>query len=208
MLRLSSLAVLLLALTPKAARAEGALTITRPQYRLFKEYEDALRDERVQKLKDKERLPAIAHNFKIKEKDLREAVALGEQQASQVEGVEGSALKSAFQGSALQGRTGELRVDASKGHVVTYVQWFNADPALLDQEACLAAERAVTAAPLTGTVFLYANDAAKKDQKIYSSLISAENAARIKEDQIHDFAQTRYVRLFEKRQAGAAAASR
>ena len=205
MFRRLSLIALLLTLTPKTAKAEGGLTITRPQYQLFKDYQDALTDERVQKMKEKDRLPAIARNQKVKEKELREAVALGEQQATQVEGLEGASLKGAFQGTVLQGRTGELRVDASKGHVVTYVQWFNADPALLDQEACLAAERAVAAAPLTGTVFLYANDTAKRDQKVYSALISAENAARIKEDQIHDFAQTRYLRLFEKRQAGPAA---
>jgi hypothetical protein len=205
MLRAALLASLLCLLAaPRAALAAEALTITRAQYQLFKDYQDALQDERVQKLKEKDRLPAIARNFKIKEKDLREALEAGEQQGPQVESSENAALASAYQGTALQGRTGELRVDASKGHVVTYVQWFNADPALLDQEACLAAVRAVGAAPLTGTVFLYAHNAGKKDQKVYSSLISAENASRIKEDQIHDFAQTRYLRLFEKRQAGSA----
>ncbi len=193
----------LAALAPRAARAD-AITITRSQYQLFRDYQDALQDEKVQKLKEKERLGAIARNFKVREKDLREAVALGTEQAGQVESAEGAALKAAFHGTPLDGRLGELRVDASKGHVVTYVQWFNADPALLDQEACLAAARAIAAAPLTGTVFLYAHAAGKKEQKVYSSLISAENAGRIKEDQIHDFAQTRYVRLFEKRQAGGA----
>ena len=203
MSRILLLGLTLAALAPRAARAD-ALTITRTQYQLYRDYQDALQDEKVQKLKEKDRLAAIARNFKVKEKDLREAVALGTEQAGQVESTEGAALKAAFHGTALDGRTGELRVDASKGHVVTYVQWFNLDPALLDQEACLAAARAVASAPLTGTVFLYAHAASKKEQRVYSSLISAENAGRIKEDQIHDFAQTRYVRLFEKRRAGAA----
>jgi hypothetical protein len=187
-----------------ALAASPGLSITRAQYQLYKDYQGALDDARVQKMKEKDRLPAIARNFKVKEKELREAIELGEKEGPQVEQVEGAALKDAFKGTPLEGHTGELRVDASKGHVVTYVQWFNSDPTKLDQEACYAAARAIQAAPLTGTIFLYAHDGKQKDRKIYSSLISAENAGRIKEDQIPDFALTRYVRLFEKRQNVAA----
>ena len=91
----------------------------------------------------------------------------------------------------------DLSVDASKGHIVAYVQWTNADPALLNQEACVAAIRAHAAAPLAGTYFLTAVDGSKA--KVFNVLISNENAERIKEDKIVDFASTRYAGLFEKR---------
>jgi hypothetical protein len=185
----------------RAAHADGgSLTITRQQYQLYKDYQDALQDPRVEKMKEKDRLPAIAHNFKVKEKELKAAVEKGDAEASQVEAIETAALKEAFKGTPLDGHLGEIRVDASKGHIVSYVQWYNSDTSKLDQEACYAATRAIKAATLTGTVYLYANDATAKDKKVYSSLISAENALRIKEDQIVDFALTRYKGLFEKRQ--------
>ncbi|MBS2032991.1 MAG: hypothetical protein JST54_34280 [Deltaproteobacteria bacterium] len=185
------------------AHADGGLTITKAQLQLYRDYQDALTDERVQKIKPKERLGAIAKNFKVKLPVLEAAIAAGEKEAEQVEPTEVAAIKGAFAGSPLEGKIGDVRVDAKKGHVIAYVQWNNSDSAKLDQEACWAAVRAMKAAPLVGTFDLYAQDAAHPDKRIYSSLIGADRAANIKEDQIVDFATTRYVRLFEKREVSA-----
>lgn len=199
-----SLLLTLLALGSTPGLAEETLSITRHQFQLYRDYQGALKDARVQKMKPKDRLAAIARNFRVKEKELRQAIAAGDREGSQVEPVETAALKGAFKGTPLEGQMGELRVDAHEGHVVGYIQWFNTDPSKLDQEACWAASRAVKAAPLVGTFDLYASDSKARDKKVYTALIGADRAVNIHEDQIVDFAQTRYVRLFEKRQVMAA----
>jgi hypothetical protein len=178
------------------ARADG-LTLSRKQYQLYKDYKDALDDDRVKKMKEKDRVPAIARNFKVPVKELQEAIDLGEKEAAQIEPTETAALKTTFAGTALDGHVGEVSVDAAKGHIVAYVTWTNADPAQLNQEACVAAIHARAAAPLAGTYFLTAVDGSKA--KVFNVLISNENAERIKEDKIVDFASTRYAGLFEKR---------
>jgi hypothetical protein len=190
-------------LAPAAARAEGALHITKAQFQLYRDYQDALTDDRVQKMKPKDRLPAIAKNFHVKVAELEAAIAAGDQDAAQVEPQMTEAIKGAFAGSPLEGKLGEIRVDAKKGHVIAYIQWMNGEPQKLDQEACWAAERAVKAAPLVGTFDLYAQDAANKDKRVFSALIGSDRAANIREDQIADFASTRYIRLFEKREGAA-----
>ena len=181
------------------AQADGGITMSRKQYQLYKDYKDALDDDRVKKMKEKDRLPAIARNFKVPVKELQEAIDVGDKEAAQIEPTETAALKAGFAGTPLDGHVSDLSVDASKGHIVAYVTWTNADPAQLNQEACIAAIRAHAAAPLAGTYFLVAVDGTKA--KVFNALISNENAERIKEDKIVDFANTRYAGLFEKRKA-------
>ena len=184
-----------LALFPAQVRADG-VAITRKQYQLYKDYKDALDDARVQKMKEADRLPAIAKNFKVPLKELKEAVEAGERDGAQIEPTQSAALKAAFTGSPLEGHLGDVSVDASKGHIVAYIQWTTSGGPI-DQEACFAAARAAKAAPLAGTYFLTAVDGS--NAKVFQKLISNDNANRIKEDQIVDFATTRYTRLFEKR---------
>jgi hypothetical protein len=181
------------------ALAEG-VHLTRQQFQLYRDYQDALKDDRVQKLKPNQRLPAIAKNFHVKPQELEQAIALGDKEADQVQGDAEAALNGAFGGTPLEGKVAEVKVDARSGHVVASIVWVNGEPAKLDQEACWAAERALHAAPLVGTIALQANDATAKKQKVFSALIGADRASNIHEDRIVDFASTRYVRLFEKRE--------
>lgn len=199
----SLLAASALYLGAPSARADSGLHITKGQFQLYRDYQDALQDPRVQKMKEKDRLPAIARNFHVKLPELKAAIAMGQQEADRVEAAEVSSLKAAFAGSPLEGRIGDVRVDAKKGHIIAYVQWLNSDPTKVDQEACWAAARSVKAAPLVGTFDLYASDAANKDKRVFSALIGADRAVNIKEDQIVDYATTRYLRLFEKRETTA-----
>jgi hypothetical protein len=188
-------------LAPRAYAEGPALHITRAQFQLYRDYQDALADPRVQKIKPSERLNAIARNFHVKPRELQAAVSVGEQEADRIAAAEIASIKGAFDGTPLAGRVGEVRVDASKGHIIAYVEWLNADPTKLEQEACWAAARAVKAAPLVGTFDLYAQDSAEKQKRVFSALIDADRAENIREDQIVDFASTRYIRLFEKRES-------
>jgi len=189
---------------PRSAQADSALKITRTQFQLYRDYQAALTDARVEKMKPAKRLPAIARNFHVKLAELKTAIALGDAEAGQVQQSELAAIKAAFAGTPLEGKLGQVRVDASQGRVIAYVEWFNADPAKLNQEACWVAARTTKAAPLVGTIDLYAQDAAAKTTRVYSALIDADRAANIHEDQIVDFAATRYSRLFEKHAVSAA----
>ena len=195
------LATAFILLAPHAHAETPALHITRAQFQLYRDYQDALTDPRVQKIKPSERLHAIARNFHVKPHDLQAAITAGEQEAEQVQAAEIASIKSAFDGTPLQGKLGDVRVDTTKGHIIAYVEWLNADPSKLEQEACWAAARASKAAPLVGTFDLYAQDAAEKQKRVFSALIDADRAENIREDQIIDFASTRYIRLFEKRES-------
>lgn len=197
-LLLASLLALGLFGRPAPVHAEG-VHLTRAQFQLYRDYQDALKDERVQKIKPELRLSAIARNFHVKPQELQAAITLGDQEADKVQADAEAALHNAFAGTPLEGKVAEVKVDASSGHVVASIVWVNGEPSKLDQEACWAAERALRAAPLVGTFALQANDPGKK-QKIFSALIGADRASNIHEDQIVDFASTRYVRLFEKRE--------
>ena len=188
-------------LAPPAFAEGPALHITRAQFQLYRDYQDALTDPRVQKIKASERLNAIARNFHVKPRELQAAVSVGEQEADRIAAAEIASIKAAFDGTPLAGRVAEVRVDASKGHIIAYVEWLNVDPSKLEQEACWAAARAVKAAPLVGTFDLYAQDSTEKQKRVFSALIDADRAENIREDQIVDFASTRYIRLFERRES-------
>lgn len=182
--------------SPRAAQAE-TLALTKAQFQLFREYQDAAKDERVLKMKEKDRLPAIAKNFKVKLPELEAAIAAGEKEGGQVESASKKAIEAAFAGTPLEGKVKEVTVDATKGHVVGSILW-SSDGTKADEEACWAALKASAAAPLVSTFVLQANGPG--DKKLYGSVIGADRAANIKEAQIIDFATTRYVRLFEKRE--------
>jgi hypothetical protein len=181
---------------PVAASAEeGALAAS--EFKLYRDYLDALEDARVQKLKQSARLAAIAKNFRVPEKKLRAAVekaeAAGGAKAIQAKNEE--TLKAAL-APAFGDRLKEARVDCSHGHVVTYVAWTLDKKDQLDEEAALAAARAVKAAPVTSTVALWALEG---ETKVYEAKISADAARNINEARIKDFADTRYRKLFEGR---------
>src|SRR4029077_17435028 len=96
-------AILLLALVvPRPAAADEGLTITKKQFQLYRDYQDALKDARVQKMKAKDRLPAIAKNFHVKEKELEAAVSQGDKDGAQVESTVLANIKAALKGSPVE----------------------------------------------------------------------------------------------------------
>ena len=70
------------------------------------------------------------------------------------------AIQQAVQGTPLEGRLGEVRVDCSDSHVVTYVSWKADKPEALEQEASLLAVRVRRASPISADIRLWATDPA------------------------------------------------
>ncbi len=195
------LATFLLAASLSAAgpaRADG-INMTEAQFKAYHDYLDALKDPRVQKMKSAKRLPAIAHNFGVPLPKLKAAIQKGEA----LGGVEAitkacqDAIAEGVSGTPLAGRLGEVRVDTSDSHVVTYVSWQADKPEALEQEATLLALRVSKAAPISADIRLWATDPASKEHKLFDGMITGEAAQRIQEARIADFAATRYIKLFE-----------
>ena len=190
-----ALALPLLAAGP--VRAEPS-SLTQEEFKLWKEYKDALEDKRVQSMPEGKRLGAIAKNFKIPEKKLREAVDKGEKDGPAIGKQSEDAIKTALADTDFASRIKEIRVDTSAPHVITYVHWAADKTESIDKEACLAAVRTQKAAPVTGTISVWATDPKDDGKKLFEALISSEAAQKMKEGQIVDFASTRYLKLFEK----------
>ncbi|MHB1845893.1 MAG: hypothetical protein ACYCWW_13790 [Deltaproteobacteria bacterium] len=185
--------------TSGLARAEP-VAMTESEFKAYHDYLDALHDPRVEKLKAAKRLPAIARNFGMPVSQLKRIIAKGERypDLTEVGRQSEAAIHEALEGTDLASRLGEVKVDTSDSHVVTYVSWREAKPEALEQEACLIAVRARKAAPITADLRLWAVDPQNPDHKAFDGMITGEAAARIQETRIPDFAQTRYIKLFEK----------
>jgi hypothetical protein len=192
-----TLALFLPTVLPTPATAAD-LPMSVDEFKLWRDYLAALEDPRVQKMPEKQRLPAIARNFKVSEKVLRKAISSGEQHGADMGRLSEEAIRAAFGDTEIGPRIKELRVDASAAHVITYLTWLGERPELLEREACLAAARIQKASPLTSTIKLEVIDPLDGERKLFEGLISAQNASRIKERSIVDFASTRYIKLFEK----------
>jgi hypothetical protein len=78
------------------------------------------------------------------------------------------------------------------------VQWLNENPDKLAVEASLAAALTNSACPILSTIQVWAQDKANPKSRVFQALISSSAAAKISADKAKDFAQTRYIRLFEK----------
>lgn len=192
------LAVLIAPLLAVAASADAAPSVTHDEFKTYLETRDALEDERVRKMPEKQRIPAIAaRNFKMKPADLQ-AILDKVEAAGGEKGVAAEAKKAveaALAGSVLASRVKEVKLDTSVPHVVTYVVWTVEDPSRLDIEAAIIALKAGSEAPITSTFRLIGKNAAGAD--IYRANISPDRTKRIKEDRIDDWASTRYRNLFE-----------
>lgn len=179
------------------AFAADPLPLTRDEFKMYKHYQVALADPRVQKMKPEARAAAIAKDAKFKLKDLTAVIAKGDE-AGDLKPVCEKNLKEALEGTELKGRLGKIEADLTEEHGVAYVQWMNEKPEVLPIEASIAAATAVAACPVVSTVQVWAMDKANPKARVFQGLIGATAAANIKPDKAKDFAVTRYLRLFEK----------
>ena len=187
--------VLLLALSAVPVFAEP-LELSLDEFKMYRHYQSAMEDARVQKMAPDKRMPAIAKDAKYKLAALEEAVRKGE--ASGDVGAKCmSQLKTALTMTALGQSIHKVEVDAKAEHAVAYLAWTNEDPAQLEEEAATAAAQARACAVLS-SVQVWATAKGNTQQRVFQALISAPAAAKIQPEKIKDFADTRYIKLFEK----------
>jgi hypothetical protein len=191
------LAVLLAASLALPSAASEPIPLSRDEFKMFRHYQAAISDPRVQKMKPENRVAAIARDGKFKLKELVAVIAKGEE-AGDLKALCEKNLKEALEGTLLKGRLGKLEADLTEEHGVAYVQWMNEKPEVLAIEASVAAATAVVACPVVSTVQVWAMDKGNPKARVFQGLIGASSASNIKVDQVKDFAVTRYLRLFEK----------
>lgn len=187
--------ILLLSLAATPALAEP-LDLSLEEFKMYRHYQSAMEDARVQKMAPDKRMPAIAKDAKYKLPALEEAVRKGEA-AGDIGAKCISQLKTALTLSPVGSAVHKVDVDARAEHAVAYLAWTNEDPALLEEEAATAAAQARACAVLS-SVQLWATPKGSANTRVFQALISASAAAKIQPEKIKDFADTRYIKLFEK----------
>jgi dGTP triphosphohydrolase len=175
----------------------GDVGLTEDEFRMYQQYKLALTDARVQAMKPEARAAAIAKDANYKLKDLQRAIEKGEA-AGDVKAKCEAHLKEAFEKGELAGRIGRLEVDTTAAQAVAYVQWFNEEQKNLPVEASFAAAKAAEACPIASTVTVWAQDKNAPKLRVFQALVSSASARRISVDRVKDFAETRYMKLFEK----------
>jgi len=172
------------------------IAMTADEYRLFKDYSQALSDARVQKLPETKRMAAIAKNFKVKEQTLKSAVEKGEQYGTTGGQTCEKEIRALLDATPLKGHVADVKVDDADGHVVTYVSWKNENGDKLEEEAALVALLAAKGAPITSTIAIWSTDQAS-GRKVFEAKISADAASHFNQERIPMFAKARYIRVFE-----------
>ncbi len=185
----------LLALSPTTLAQPLELSVD--EFKMFRQYQNALQDPRVQKMKPEARRPAIAKDAGYKLKDLDRAIEKGEA-AGDLKARCESAVKEGLAQTELAARVGKVEVDVSEPHAVAYVQWLNEALPQLEEEASLVGLETARGCPILSTLQLWAQDKGNPSARVFQALISREAASRINKERIKDFADTRYIKLFEK----------
>lgn len=187
----------LVGLLAAPAFAAESLGLTEDEFKMYQHYKIALTDARVQAMKPEARLAAIAKDAGFKPKDLQSAIAKGEA-AGDVKAKCEANLKEVFEQGELAGRIGRIEVDTNAAHAVAYIQWFNEEQKNLPIEASFAAARGAEACPIASTLTVWAQDKGAPKLRVFQALVSSASARRINVDRVKDFAETRYMKLFEK----------
>jgi hypothetical protein len=188
---------LILLVTGIRALASEPVGLTQEEFKMYRHFQQAMEDPRVQKLKPEKQHAAIANDAHYKLKEMESAIAKAEAAGDFKAKCEGN-IKEALGAGELKGRLGKIDVDITEPHAVAYVQWLNEDPNRLALEATLAAAHANAACPILSTIQVWAQDKANPKSRVFQALISSSAAQKISIDKAKDFAQTRYIRLFEK----------
>jgi hypothetical protein len=173
------------------------IPLSADDFKMYRHYLNALEDARVQKMKPEARVSAIAKDAGYKLKDLQKAIAQGEAAGDLKAQCEAN-LKEELGKTALSGRFGRTEVDLSQPHAVGYIQWLNDNLGQLEEEASEAAVATARACPILSSIQVWATDKSRPTARVFQGLISRTAAANIKPERVKDFADTRYIRLFEK----------
>lgn len=198
-LRLALLVVGGFGLTTARFALAAQVNLTEDEFKIYHQYIAALADPRVAKLKEAQRLPAVAKNFKLSQPKLRAIVTKGERWPS-IEAMGKDcedAIRQAVDGTPLADRLDHVQVDVGNEHVVSYVSWKAGDLDKLEEEAVLLAAKIKEAAPITADIRIWAEDVKDNEHKVFDGLVLGEAAGRFRENRIADFAKTRYLKTFQ-----------
>ncbi|MDF1562165.1 MAG: hypothetical protein P1V51_03930 [Deltaproteobacteria bacterium] len=179
------------------AESEGVdpAAMTAKEYKLYKDYLNALEDPRVQKMKAAQRLPRIARNFGVTTPELKKAVTKGEKSAEGLVAANQADAEKALKASEVGGQITSIELVEVDGTIVGYVSWNAAQKERLTHDAVYLAQAISESAPLTN---VWAMWACMGKKKVWTGMIRPSAANRIDAARIEDFAQTRYLRLFEE----------
>lgn len=184
-----------LALAGLATAAEP-LDLTVEEFKMWKQWQNAMEDDRVKAMKPEKRNAAIAKDARFKLKQMEAAVAKGEA-AGDVKAKCEALLKEALEATDAKGLLRKNDVDVSDPHAVWYVEWANEKIENAEEEASLIASQA-RACPVLSSIQLWATDKSAPKTRVFQALISATAAGRFNAEKVKDFADTLYLRKFEK----------
>ncbi|MFL5319857.1 MAG: hypothetical protein ACJ790_09380 [Myxococcaceae bacterium] len=179
-----------------SAFAADAIDLSLAEFKMYRHWQAAMADARVQKMKPEARDPAIAKDAKYKLKDMQAAVQKGEAAGDLKAKCEGL-LKEAFDAGPAKGLVRKVDVDATVEHAVAYVEWANENIQNAEEEASVLAAQ-TKACPILSSVQLWATDKSNPKARVWQGLIAADAAAKINVERAKDFADSRYIKLFEK----------
>lgn len=182
---------------PFAASAATPIELTQDEFKMFRHWQKAMNDPQVEKIDPSRRDAAIARDAKFKLKDLERAISKAESVGDLKAACEANLNESLGTGG-LTGRIAKVEVDTEEPHAVAYVQWQNDNVAQLEEEASLIAAIAAKQCPIVSTIQIWAQDKANPSTRVFQALISRSAAAKINQERAKDFADTRYIRLFER----------
>ncbi len=179
--------------------------LTPEDYRLFCGYMDALDNPKVAKLKGKKRDRKIAKMAKMRVKKLMKSVNKVKEHGATCDEVgkmfEGKSKKAVE--AALPGRVDLYYFDASDpSHVVASVRWTGGDRKKLVQEAALLAKAVSESASIVKTIAIRGVDPRSEDRASdaaiwFEATMTASRANNIDKGKIKDYADRRYIRLFD-----------
>lgn len=191
------LPIFVAALVATRVFAAEPLGLSEAEFKMFRHANIAMEDARVQKMKPEARLGAIAKDAGFKLGELKKAMEKGEA-AGDLKAKCEAGVKEVVDAKEFAGRISKVEVNLSAEHAVAYVQWLNEDLKALPYEACLLAARAADGCAIVSTFQVWAQDKANPKARVFQALVSASAAHRINQDKAKDFAETRYLKLFEK----------
>src|SRR5882724_9597681 len=102
--------------------AAEPIGLSQEDFKMYRHYQQAMEDPRVQKMKPEKQHAAIANDAHYKLKDMEAAISKAEA-AGDFKAKCEAAIKERLDGCELKGRVGKIDIDITEPHAVAYVQW-------------------------------------------------------------------------------------
>lgn len=181
------------------AQAAGP-EVSSKEFQLYMDWMDGKDDERLAKLKDKDKRVKIAKNLGVSVSELNRAVDKVTPVAATLAKDSEKGVRDAADTTPLKGRLVEVHIDAGQGHVVAGVKWRCGDARDTDKEAAYVAWAVSDGAQPVKTLVLWCVN--EGETKLFSAKVGRDGFEKITKDQVERFASSRYIKLFEEVKRG------